>query len=60
MAQLALLASTGRSPLEAFGSGLEWSIGRVLAVTFRGGYGVELVVFRGVGRVTWVGFGVQV
>ena len=60
MAQLALLASTGRSALKAFGSGLEWSIGRVLAVTFGSGYGVRLIVLRSVGRVARVGFGIEV
>jgi hypothetical protein len=54
------MASTGRSPLEAFGSGLEWSIGRVLTVSFRSGYGVWFVVFRSVGRVARVRFGIEV
>jgi hypothetical protein len=55
-----LLTPHRRRALEAFGSGLEWSIGRVLAVTLGSGYGVRLVVLRGVGRVARVGFGVEV
>jgi hypothetical protein len=46
--------------LEAFGCGLEWSIGRVLAVAFGGGYSVRLVVLRSIGRVAWVGIGIEV
>jgi hypothetical protein len=54
------LASNRRSALEAFGSGLEWSIGRSLAVTFGSGYGIRLVVLRGVGGVARIGFGIGI
>jgi hypothetical protein len=57
---LGLTRVNRRSALEAFGSGLEWSIGRVLAITFRSGYGVRLIVLRGVARVARVGFGIEV
>jgi hypothetical protein len=60
MAYLELIGVDRRSALEAFGSGLGWSIWRCFAVTFRSGYGVRLVVLRGVGRVARVGFGVEV
>jgi hypothetical protein len=55
-----LLTPHRRRALEAFGSGLEWSIGRVLAVAFGSCDGVRLIVLRGVGRVARVGFGVEV
>jgi len=60
MAHLELLGVDRRSAPEAFGSGLERSIGRRFAVTFRSGYGVRLVVLRGVGGVAWIGFGIEV
>jgi hypothetical protein len=55
-----LLTPHRRSALEAFGSGLEWSIGRVLAVTFGSGYGVRLVVLRSIGRVAQGRFPIEV
>jgi hypothetical protein len=60
VAYIQLLASKRRSALEAFGSWLQWSIGRVLAVAFGSGDGVRLVVLRGVGRVARVRFGIEV
>jgi hypothetical protein len=67
-AQLARCCVTGQSlltphrrrALEAFGSWLERSIGRVLAVTLGSGYGVRLIVLRSVGRVARVRFGIEV
>ena len=59
MAQ-SLLTPHGRSALETFGSGLEWSIGRILAVAFGSGDGVRLIVLRSVGGVARVGFGIEV
>jgi hypothetical protein len=47
-------------PLHARGSRLEWGIRQVFGVAFGSGYGVRLVVFRGVGRVSWIGFWVEV
>jgi hypothetical protein len=55
-----LLASNRRSALEAFGCRLEWSIGRVLAVSFGRCYGVRFVVLWRVGRVAQVRFGIEV
>jgi hypothetical protein len=46
--------------LEAFRSGFERSIGRCFVVTFRGGYGVGLVVLGSVGGVARIGFGIEV
>jgi hypothetical protein len=60
MAHLELIGVDRRSALEAFGSGLEWSIGRSFAVTFRSGYSVRLVVLRGVRGVARIGFRVEV
>jgi len=60
MAHLELIGVDRRNALEAFGSRLEWSIGWSFAITFRSGYGVRLVVLRGVGGVAWVGFGIEV
>jgi hypothetical protein len=54
------LTPNRRRALEAFGSGLERSIGRVLAVTLGSGYGVRLIVLRSVGRVARVRFGIEV
>jgi len=52
--------SNRRNALEAFGSGLEWRIWWSFGITFRSGYGVRLVVLRGVGGVARVRFGVEV
>jgi hypothetical protein len=60
MAHLELIDVDRRNALEAFGSGLEWRIGRSFGITFRSGYGVRLIVLRGVGGVTQIGFGVEV
>jgi hypothetical protein len=60
MAHLELIGVDRRNALEAFGSGLEGSIGRSFAVTFGSDYGVRLIVLRGVGGVARVGFGVEV
>jgi hypothetical protein len=46
--------------LKAFGGRLQWSIGRSFAVTFGGSYGIRFVVFRGVGGVAWIGFGIEI
>jgi hypothetical protein len=60
MAHLELPASKRRRALEAFGSGCERNIRRIFVVALGCGYGVGLVVLRGVGRVARVGFGIQV
>jgi hypothetical protein len=55
-----LIGVDRRSALETFGNGLEWNNGQSFAVTFRSGYSVRLVVFRGVGGVAWFGFGIEI
>ena len=49
-----LLTPHRTSALEAFGSGLQWSIGWVFAVAFGSGDGVRLIVLRSVGGVARV------
>jgi hypothetical protein len=60
MAHLELIGVDRRSALEAFGSGLEWSIWWCFTVTFGSGYGVRLVILGGVGGVAWIEFGIEV
>jgi hypothetical protein len=55
-----LIGVNRRSAPKAFGKGLEGSIRQSLAVTFRSGDGVGLVVLRAVRGVARVGFGVEV
>jgi hypothetical protein len=59
-AHLELIGVDRRRALESFGSGFEWSVGWRFVVTFGSGYGVGLVVLRGVGGVVRVWFGVEV
>jgi hypothetical protein len=58
--RLEFVSVDGPDALHTIWSGLEGSIGQIFGVTLGSGYSIGFVIFRAVGGVAWIGFGVEI